>query len=331
MDKHVSPKVSVMMPVYNAALYLREAIDSILSQTFTDFEFLIINDGSTDASGEIINGYADSRILYIENKENLGLVETLNRGIALARGEYIARMDADDISLPERFARQVAFMDAHREVGACGTAFQFFGDSDHIAIHPEDYTHCFTLLSLNSSLGHPTSMIRKAILNRHAIRYEPEFAYAADYAFWIRISQVSCISSLTETLLLYRWHTTNMSKTDPSRTMARVRARILWHELVLGNPLSEAQKRYLAWDFRDRGTFRAGKKLLAAVLESPRIDRDYFGELAVTEWELKYIDRFGLRGLLTCLMQPDFRKNSRATAIGLVAHYLGKYGLRFKR
>lgn len=330
MDTNVRPKVSVLMPVYNAALFLQEAIDSILSQTFTDFEFLIINDGSTDASEEIIQGYSDSRILYLKNEVNLGLVDTLNRGIELARGEYIARMDADDVSLPQRFFKQITFMDAHPEVGACGTAFQFFGDSNYLAINPDDYSQCFTLLSLNSSLGHPTSMIRKEVLNHHAIRYESEFDYAADYAFWVRISQVSQISSLPEPLLLYRWHQTNMSKTDPSRAMARIKARILWHELLLGRSLSAPQKEYLAWNFGSRKTFRAGKELLSSVLESSRIDKEYYRRLAVTEWELKLIDHFGLRGLLTCFMQPDFRRNSRATAIGLVAHYLGRFGIRLK-
>ncbi len=331
MDTNVKPKVSVLMPVYNAAAYLREAMDSILSQTFTDFEFLIINDGSTDASEEIIKSYGDTRIFYTKNAGNLGLVATLNLGINLSQGEYIARMDADDISLSERFARQVNFMHAHPEVGACGTTFQFFGDSDHIVFHPSDYKQCFTLLSVNSSLGHPTTMIRKEILTRYDIRYEKEYHYAADYAFWIRISRVSCISSLPDTLLLYRWHSANMSKTDPSRVMAQIKARILWHELVLGGSISEFQKAYLAWNFRDRATFQAGKELLATVLESPLVDKDYFGQLAVTEWELKFIDYAGLWGLIKCFQQTNFRKRSRATAIGLIAHYLGRYGVKFKR
>lgn len=325
------PKVSVLMPVYNAAPYLKEAIDSILGQSFTEFELIIINDGSTDSSNEIIKSYQDPRISFTNNESNLGLVETLNLGIDLAQGEYIARMDGDDISLPERLARQVDFMDAHPEVGACGSAFQFFGDSDRIALHPSDYKQCFTLLSVNSSLGHPTSMIRRKVLTDHHIRYENEYHYAADYAFWIRVSQVSCISSLPETLLLYRWHSANMSKTDPSRAMARIKARILWHELVLGSPISNGQRNYLSWNFKDWETFQAGKKLIAEVLESPLIDRHYFGELAVTEWEMKFIDYAGFRGLIKCFVQTDFRKRSRATAMGLIAHYLGKYGITFRR
>ncbi len=334
MDKIISPKVSVLLPVYNAATYLREAVESILGQSFTDFEFLIINDGSTDASEEIIESYLDSRIRYIKNEKNIGLVATLNRGIELATGEYIARMDADDISLPERFARQVAYMDQHPEVGACGTAFQFFGDSEYISRNPEDFRQAFTLLSNNSSLGHPTSMIRRSVLMQHHIRYEEEYEYAADFAFWIRISQVSYLSSLPDVLLRYRWHADNMSKTDPSRKQAKANARVLWHELFIQRALTEPEKKYLAGEATDRTTFRAGKELLMAVLVDKRsflLDKAYFSELAVTEWELHLIDRFGLSGLLTCFSQPSFRKWSRATSIGLLAHYLHRFGIKLKR
>ena len=109
------------MPVYNGERYLREAIDSILNQTFKDFEFLIINDGSTDLSVEIIESYADKRISLAHNGQNLGLITTLNRGFDLACGEYIARMDCDDISLPDRLEKQVVFMDNHPEIGICGS------------------------------------------------------------------------------------------------------------------------------------------------------------------------------------------------------------------
>jgi glycosyltransferase involved in cell wall biosynthesis len=322
--KHNTPRVSVLMPVYNAGPYLAEAIDSILAQTFSDFEFLIIDDGSTDGSGEIIQSYDDPRIRYLRNERNLGLVDTLNRGIELARGPYIARMDADDISLPERFERQIDFMDAHPDLGACGTAFQFFGDSDVLMVLPDNQRQAFTLLSETSCLGHPTSMIRKEILDQYAIRYEPAYEYAADYAFWIRISQVSGLASLPEPLLLYRWHSSNMSQIDPSRVTAKMKAQMLWYASMLERPLTESQKAYLRRGLRDRTTFAAGRAMLLSILagkNASRIDQKQFGESTVTEWEQDYIDQFRLRGLMTCLLQPAFRKWSRATWIGLVAYY----------
>lgn len=331
MEESISTKVSVLMPVFNADEFLREAIDSILDQTFSDFEFIIINDGSTDTSEKIIESYRDSRIRYVKNERNFGLVYTLNRGIDLAKGTYIARMDADDRSLPTRFEKQVAYLDQHSEVGACGTAFRFFGDKTHLSSNPSDFRQAFTMLSVNSSLGHPTSMIRRSVLKQHSIYYEEEFQYAADYAFWVRIGQVSQLTSLPECLLLYRWHATNMSNSDPTRSLARGNARILWFELFLERPLTAPEKKYLVGDTTDWSTFRAGKNLFISALESKKsslLAKNYFGELVYTEWEFNLIDRFGLAGLLGCLFQFSIRKRSRATTIGLIAHYLSTYGIK---
>ena len=122
MDSPVNaPAVSVVMPVYNGEKYLRESIDSILNQTYTDYEFIIVNDGSNDKTEEIILSYNDNRIRYIKNEKNLQIVKSLNRGIELAKGRYIARMDADDISLPRRFEKQITFMENNLEIGVCGT------------------------------------------------------------------------------------------------------------------------------------------------------------------------------------------------------------------
>ena len=334
MDTNVSPKVSVLMPVYNAALYLREAMDSILNQKFTDFEFLILNDGSTDTSEEIVESYGDARIRYVKNKKNLGLVDTLNKGIDLARGMYIARMDADDISLPGRLARQVDFMDQNSDMGACGTAYQYFGEADRVISPPGNFKESFTLLSSTSCLGHPTSMLRKSVLDQYALRYENEYQDAEDYALWIRMSWVSRLSSLPETLLLYRWHAGNKSKTDVNCRLARAKARTLWYELLLRRPLEESQKSYLKEDLDKWEAFMGAKKMLRAVLEhgekAPAIEREFYGKTIVTDWEIKIIDHFGLRGLATCLLPGILRRWSHATRTGLVAHYLSKRGIRLK-
>ena len=127
-------KATVLMPVYNAEKYVAEAIDSILNQTFNDFEFLIINDGSTDNSLDIIKSYDDPRITIINNETNLGLSHTLNKGIELARGEYIIRMDADDISLSIRLEKQIEFMDSNQHIGICGSWIQTFDKSGNQSI-----------------------------------------------------------------------------------------------------------------------------------------------------------------------------------------------------
>ena len=117
------PKVSVVMSVYNGERHLREAVDSILNQTFGDLEFIIVDDGSRDRTWEILQSYDDSRIVLLRNEQNIGLTKSLNRGLAATRGEYVARMDADDVSLPQRLERQVGFLDQHPEIGLVGCAF----------------------------------------------------------------------------------------------------------------------------------------------------------------------------------------------------------------
>jgi len=123
-----APVISVLLPIYNGAPYLVEAIDSVLNQTWKDFELIVINDGSTDDSAAIVHGYDDPRIRYYEH-ENIGLAATLNRGIDLAVGEFIARQDQDDISKPERFARQIVYLTAHPECVLIGTWAEIWGEA----------------------------------------------------------------------------------------------------------------------------------------------------------------------------------------------------------
>ncbi len=208
----MNPKVTVLMSVYNGEKYLREAIDSILGQTFTDYEFIIVDDGSTDGTVDIINSYDDQRVLLIRNDRNVGLTVSLNRGLGLARGEYVARMDADDISLPHRFSKQVAFMDAHSEVGACG-AYAILIDSVGTVI---GRLPVFAGRQLEkyywrpSPLAHPTAMIRFARSNQ--LRYDSQFRYAQDYDLWLTIKAKSKLYNLPEDLLLYRVHETAISR-----------------------------------------------------------------------------------------------------------------------
>ena len=122
------PKISVIMPAYNAEKYIKEAIDSILSQTFQDFELIVLNDCSKDSTEQIILSYTDDRVVYLKNEVNMGVAATLNRGLAVAGGEYIARMDADDISHPERFRKQARYLDAHPEVAVLGSNLECFND-----------------------------------------------------------------------------------------------------------------------------------------------------------------------------------------------------------
>lgn len=204
------PKVTVLMPVYNGEKYLKEAIDSILNQTFSDFEFLIINDGSTDNTVGIINSYNDSRIRLVHNDKNLGLITTLNKGFDLARGEYIARMDCDDVSLPDRLSKQVVFMEAHPGIGVCGTWFEFM-DCGQVIKWPEQHDAIKAQLFYNTALGHPTVMMRTDVIKRYEFYYDSLYEHSEDYELWIRLSEVTQLSNIPEILLKYRIHPDQIS------------------------------------------------------------------------------------------------------------------------
>jgi glycosyltransferase involved in cell wall biosynthesis len=207
-----NPKVTVLMPVYNGEIYLREAMDSILNQTFTDFEFLIINDGSTDKSADIIRSYRDARIRLVENEKNLGLIATLNKGIDLSRGEYIARMDCDDISLPERLGTQVEFMDRNNSIGISGTFAKAVGDeSSFLYEYPVEFDKAKCVNLFTNAFAHPTVIFRKDVLVENGLKYDPAFIHAEDFDLWVRASRATLMSNIPETLVLYRIHHNQIS------------------------------------------------------------------------------------------------------------------------
>ena len=214
MSQNDRPFVSVLLPVYNAEKYLKEAIESILSQTFIDFEFIIINDGSTDNSEQIILSYTDQRIRYVKNEKNLKLIATLNKGIRLARGKYIVRMDADDVSLPKRIEKQVRFMEAHPNVGVCGTWFKVFGEikRPYIVILPEKDWQLKAGLLVSCPFAHPSVIMRKSTLLDNKIFYDERFYRLEDWGLWVSLAKVCDFANIPEVLLDYRWISTSESR-----------------------------------------------------------------------------------------------------------------------
>ena len=191
------------------APYIEESICSILTQTYTDFEFLIIDDGSTDGTLNIIRKFDDPRMRLITHSRNLGLIETLNQGIDLCTGEYIARMDGDDIALPHRFERQVNFMDVHPDCGVCGSQVYLLGrDSTTTKPLNHEEIRCWQLF--HCTIVHPTVMIRKSVLEDHGIRYL-NYLHAEDYEIWNRLAAVTQVVNLPDVLLMYRQHSNQIS------------------------------------------------------------------------------------------------------------------------
>ena len=203
------PVVSVVMPVYNAAAHLAAALDSMLAQTFTDFELIVLDDGSTDETGALLAAYAerDARLRLAGSAQNQGLIARLNQGLELACGRYIARMDGDDTSRPERLARQVALLEAQPQIGACGSWIRVFGDAPaRVERYPADDVAIRCELLFRSALAHPAAMLRGDVLRRYGLRYDTQFVHAEDYAMWLQIAAHSQLANLPEILLDYRAH-----------------------------------------------------------------------------------------------------------------------------
>lgn len=212
------PKVSVIMAVYNGSDYLREAIDSVLCQTYDDFELIIVDDASTDNSLEIIKSYKDERIVIICNENNMKLPRSLNKGISKAKGEYIVRMDADDICLPDRFAKQVDFMEKNLDIAASSGNYIII-DADGNVKKKLLWTiksHRLTGELLNryakipSPLVHPAAIIRKSVFDE-GILYNPQYSSAQDYDLWLKINSKYKLGNISDVILKYRVHDKSIS------------------------------------------------------------------------------------------------------------------------
>lgn len=201
-----SPLITVLMPVYNSESFLNEAIESILTQTFKDFEFLIINDGSTDNSKNIIFSYNDIRIKYVENHSNIGLIKTLNKGFDLAKGIYIARMDADDICMPERLKKQFEFMEKNINICLCGSWYQTFGEINKYVKYATDNDEIRVRLLHQTQFCHPSVILRKFLLEEYNYIFDSNYLHAEDYEFFVRIAEKYKVANLPEVLLKYRTH-----------------------------------------------------------------------------------------------------------------------------
>lgn len=207
------PKISVIMPAYNAEKYIAESINSILSQTFTDFEFIIINDASIDSTKEIIESFKDPRIKLINNRQNKGVAKSLNTGIAVAKGKYIARMDADDISLQQRFQTQFDFMEQNPDIDICGCWAETFGDSQCIIKVPEKHNDIKDRLFFSCSMLHPTVIFKSNL----SLQYSSDFPRAEDYDLWCRKINELKFANIPEVLLHYRIHSNQVGQANKTK------------------------------------------------------------------------------------------------------------------
>jgi glycosyltransferase involved in cell wall biosynthesis len=217
MTKIYNPIISVVMSVYNGEKYLNDAIGSIINQTFSDFEFIIINDGSTDSTQMIIDSYNDCRIRKYY-QQNMGLTKALNRGLKIAEGKYIARQDADDISLAQRFCYQVDFLNKNKDVGLVGThaaAIDSNGKEIGIWKTPISHNKISEQLKRGNSFAHGSVMLRKKTIQEIG-GYREKFMYTQDYDLWLRISEKFKTANIGKVLYRSRRTSKSISKSKLS-------------------------------------------------------------------------------------------------------------------
>jgi glycosyltransferase involved in cell wall biosynthesis len=214
IKRKAPPKVTILLPVFNTEAFLRESVESILSQTFTDFEVIAINDGSTDRSKEILMSFSDSRLKIIDNDVNRGLINTLNRGIALAKGTYIARMDADDIASPDRLAQQWLYLNENPSVALLG-GFAELIDSNNKSFMlcqvPQSHDEIVSKIFSANCFVHPSVMFRANVV-RELGGYRDEALHAEDYDLWLRIIEHYKVANLSAILVRYRIHPNQVSQ-----------------------------------------------------------------------------------------------------------------------
>ena len=294
--------ISVILPAYNAHKYLREAVDSILNQTYKDFELIIIDDGSSDSSSEIIESYNDSRIRFFKNGENKGLIYTLNRGITLANGEYIARMDADDISLPTRFEKQVEYMDAHLECIVCGSFIQMFKDTENIGKPVGVFGDDAILkeyLFRDACFAHPSVMMRTECIKTTGIHYSSEFLHAEDYKFWVDLVPYGAFYNIPEVLLRYRVGENQVSQKYHNiqvRNSSRIRK---------GYIMSAIKNDEFLFDIENGITIDTIKKV-----KNLRLKTAYLHEILYLS-----LNRYRIREFMYLILSGDLCRISKKTAL----------------
>lgn len=272
-----TPAITVLMTVYNGSRHLPEAIESILAQTHRDFELFIINDGSTDDSLAVLRRYDDPRIRLVDQQPNRGIRATLNRGLREARGRYVAIMDQDDISQPERLERLFARMESAPDLVLCGSAIETFGDQPVTPwVTRFDSDALNVALLFENPICHPSMMVRLSTLRARGLEY-PDIPYAEEYSLWVALSRIAPLANLPEPLLRYRCHAQQVSRSrneiqcaSMNNVIAGQLARlgiaassrdIILHKMLTGvfNPLPGYTRRLHRWTARLLAANRARK------------------------------------------------------------------------
>lgn len=277
------PTISVILPVYNCEDYIYESTQSILKQTFEDFELLIINDGSTDKSKQIILSLNDKRIRYFENRNNQGLIKTLNKGLHFAKGEFIARMDADDICVNVRFQKQLEYFRQDRSADILGTCQYIIGTNESI-LHQLNNEENKVRLLLHPAVAHSSVMMKRQSLIKNKLYYDKTALHAEDYKLWVDSSLCGLsIQNLPECLCGYRVHANQISKVQSyTQKMIAIRIRLAYAKHFFSNIIDGNEIDYLLLllgcsDYLEEEQLKRIEELCRRLVNENK-EKHYFGQ-----------------------------------------------------
>lgn len=236
----LNPLVSIIIPCFNAEDFVELAIRSIMEQSYSNMEIIVLNDQSTDNTGKILKKLAseDSRIIYIENEKNIKLVDTLNKGLLLCNGKYIARMDADDVSRIDRIQKQVEFLEKNPDIAILGSAMQIFGEGikEKELLNPTKHERIIAKMFVASPLFHPTIMIRKELVDNGIFKYDKNFFRVEDYHLWVKLSTEKVkFANLPDVLLDYRFLTNSETRLGEKNLAERIESHSKIYEIIFHN------------------------------------------------------------------------------------------------
>lgn len=319
-------KLTVLMTVFNGAAYLRETVESILGQSYKDFKFLILDNASTDESVEIIRSYGDPRIHLEALPENIGQVGALNKGLDMIDTPLVARMDADDISLPTRLERQMMFMEQHPEIGICGTfAVAFNGGKETKWAKPCAPDEVKARLLFGCCMVHPSVMMRKDWLDKYELRYNEAIGFSEDWDLWLRAVEHFPLANIPEYLLRYRIHGDSVSSknVEPQKKVdEQLINRALKNLGLAGHPLHEIHKEIslaTTYNARNRDAAFIGRV------------REWFDVLTAANAEKKLYDNAALqkamRGRLFIILRANAHLKSLVLKLFLKEHLYKEAGV----
>lgn len=235
-------RVTVLMPTYNVAPYVKEAVDSVLRQTYADFELLVIDDCSADGTPDVVRTIDDPRIHIVQNEHNLGLADNLNRGLSLIGTELVARMDGDDIAEPHWLKSEVDYLDTHPDIDICGGGFERFGTVSTVVRMPENHEEILVTMLMQCSIIVPT--FRMSLYRDHGLRYRSDAFPAEDYRFWADCLRVTKAHNIQDTLFRYRMHPSQICSSMVTKQKEKVNAVRHYMLDLFGESLSAADREY---------------------------------------------------------------------------------------